>query len=354
MEIVVVGLNHRTAPVDLRERVAFTPAQADQAAAQLRANGILEETLILSTCNRSEIYGVRSGAPSDSAGEVERFFAAFHGVSPIELKNALYFHANRQAVRHLYRVVSGLDSMLVGEAEVLGQVRAAYRAALDHGHTGRVLNRLFQRALEVGKRVRSETGLGLHPVSVAFAGVKLAEQILGRLSDKKALIVGAGATSERVVEHLRDRQIRDLRLLNRTTRHAEDLAARFGGEVVPWERLSEALVGPDLIVTSIAAAEPILTAELLEGAKTARGNRPLLVIDLGLPRNVAPSAGNLANVYVYNVDDLTLIVEQNKKTREKEIPRAEAIIEEQVGKFIDWDVRARSRLISEPARAMTS
>jgi glutamyl-tRNA reductase len=351
MNIVAIGLNHRTAPVELRERVAFTPAQARTAAKQLRSHGILEEALILSTCNRSEIYGVAS-ANASAAAKVEGFFASFHGLALSELQSALYIHIGREAVGHLYRVASGLDSMLLGEAEVLGQVRAAYAAALDRGATGRVLNRLFQRALEVGKRVRSETQLGVHPVSVAFAGVKLAEQILGRLSDKQALIVGAGATSERVVGHLRDRGIQSLRLLNRTAKHAEDLAARVGGEVIPWDNFAEALESPDLIVTSISATEPILTRELLEKAKAARGSRPLLVIDLGLPRNVAPAAATLANIYVYNVDDLTLIVEQNKQARQSEIPRAEAIIEEHVGKFVEWSAQAASRPASEAARAM--
>jgi glutamyl-tRNA reductase len=354
MEIVVLGLNHRTAPVELRERVAFTPAQAREAVQRLRSQEILEESVILSTCNRSEVYGVLPDASANAMERVEAFFAGFHGLTQAELSGALYFHTNHQAVRHLYRVASGLDSMLLGEAEVLGQVRAAYRGALDHGATGRFLNRLFQRALEVGKRVRSETSLGLHPVSVAFAGVKLAEQILGQLSDKRALILGAGATSERVIGHLRDRGIQNIRLLNRTPRHAEELAARFGGEVVPWDGFSEAFEWPDLIVTSVSATEPILTRELLEKSKGARGNRPLLVIDLGLPRNVAPSAGNLAGVYVYNIDDLTLIVEQNKKAREQEVPRAEAIIEEHVEKFIHWHASATSGLVSGPLKVLVS
>lgn len=348
MEIVVVGLNHRTAPVDLRERVAFTPQQARNAADQLRSEGVLEEALILSTCNRSEIYGAASGDSADSGMVVEQledFFASFHGLSPSELQGALYLRNGHDAVRHLYRVASGLDSMLLGEAEVLGQVRQAYRAALDHGSTGRILNRLFQRALEVGKRVRTETSLAVRPVSVAFAGVRLAEQILGRLGDKRALIVGSGATSERVVGHLCDRGIQNLRLINRTAQHAQDLASRFGGEVLPWEGLRSALEWPDLIVTSVSSPEPVLTRELLEAAKIARGNLPLLVIDLGLPRNVAASAGNLGGIYVYNLDDLTLIVEENKKAREQEIPHAEAIVEEQVVKFMEWESAPRYSLV---------
>jgi glutamyl-tRNA reductase len=336
MEIVLIGLNHRTATVELRERVAFSVEQACEAADQLRSRGILEETLVLSTCNRSELYGVPRELATDSAGAVELFLAAFHQLPPAELNGSLYRHRDRSAVQHLFRVAAGLDSMLLGEAEILGQVREAYRIALDHGATGPVLNRMFQGALEVGKRVRSETEIGTRPVSVAFAGVKLAERIFGRLNNHRALIVGAGATSEQVVRHLCDRGIKQLHVLNRTAEHAVTLAAQFGGEVIPWENLAVALEWPDLIVTSVSSAEPILTRAAIERAMAARGNRALLMIDLGVPRNVAADASQLYNTYLYNVDDLTEIVEQNKKAREAEIPRAEAIIEEQIEKFMHW------------------
>jgi glutamyl-tRNA reductase len=239
-------------------------------------------------------------------------------------------------VRHLFRVSAGLDSMLLGEAEILGQVRDAYQIALDRGETGPVLNRMFQAALEVGKRVRNETELGTRPVSVAFAGVKLAERIFGKLNNHRALIVGAGATSEQVVRHLCDRGVKQLRVLNRTPEHAVDLAARFGGEVVPWEKLAAALDWPDLIVSSVSASEPVLTRALINRAMAARGNRAMLLIDLGVPRNVAPDARDIYNTYLYNIDDLTEIVEQNKKHRVAEVPRAEAIIDEQVEKFLHW------------------
>ena len=336
MEIVLIGLNHRTATVALRERVAFSPEQAREAAEQLRSRGILEETLVLSTCNRSELYGVPREFATDSAGAVELFLASFHQLTPNELNDSLYRHRDSHAVRHLFRVAAGLDSMLLGEAEILGQVREAYRIALDQGATGPVLNRMFQGALEVGKRVRSETEIGTRPVSVAFAGVKLSEQIFGKLNTHRALIVGAGATSEQVVRHLCDRGVKQLRVLNRTAEHAANLAARFGGEVIPWENLPTALEWPDLIVTSVSNIEPILTRAMIERAMAARGNRALLLIDLGVPRNVAADAAGAYNTYLYNIDDLTEIVEQNKKAREAEIPRAESIIEEQIEKFLHW------------------
>jgi glutamyl-tRNA reductase len=351
MEIVLIGLSHRTASVELRERVAFTAEQARQAAGQLRSRGILEETMVLSTCNRSELYGVPSELSVDGAGAVELFLASFHQMSPSDLDGSLYRHRDAHAVRHLFRVAAGLDSMLLGEAEILGQVRDAYQIALDHGETGPVLNRMFQGALEVGKRVRSETQIGTHPMSVAFAGVKLAERIFGKLNSHRALIIGAGATSEQVVRHLCDRGIKQLRVLNRTAEHAADLAARFGGEVVPWENLTSALEWPDLIVTSILSSEPLLTKPLLERAMAARGNRALLLIDLGVPRNVSPDVGNLYNTYLYNIDDLTEIVEQNKKARQAEVPRVEAIIEEQIEKFLHWQAGATTGAVLGELRA---
>src|SRR5665213_3074507 len=336
MEIVLIGLNHKTASVDLRERIAFTPEQAREAAEQLRSRGILEESLVLSTCNRSELYGVPSESAANSAGAVELFVASFHQLSLSELDRSLYRHRDSQAVRHLFRVSAGLDSMLLGEAEILGQVRDAYQIALKRGETRPVLNRMFQAALEVGKRVRNETELGTRPVSVAFSGVKLAERIFGKLNSHRALIVGAGATSEQVVKHLCDRGIKQLRVINRTPEHAVDLAARFHGEVVPWENLAAALDWPDLVVTSVSATEPIVTRAMMNKAMSARGNRALLLIDLGVPRNVASDVAEIYNAYLYNVDDLTEIVEQNKKARVAEIPRAEAIIDEQVDKFLHW------------------
>jgi glutamyl-tRNA reductase len=306
---------------------------------------------VLSTCNRSELYGVPPEPAGDSAAAIELFLATFHRIDPAVLNGSLYRRRDHDAVRHLFRVAAGLDSMLLGEAEILGQVRDAYQIALEHGATGPVLNRMFQGALEVGKRVRSETQIGTRPVSVAFAGVKLAERIFGKLNSHRALIIGAGATSEQVLRHLCDRGIKQLHVVNRTASHAADLAARFGGEVVPWENLEAALEWPDLIVTSVSNNEPVLTRPILERAMVARGNRALLMIDLGVPRNVAADAGDLYNTYLYNIDDLTEIVEQNKKAREAEVPRAETIIEEQIQKFQHWQAGATTGVVLGELRA---
>jgi glutamyl-tRNA reductase len=336
MEIVLVGLNHRTASVEVRERVSFTNEQARRAADELRSRGILEETLVLSTCNRSEVYGVPPESSHECAPGLSSFLSEFHSVRPDVLSVSLYHHYDREAVRHLFRVSAGLDSMLLGESEILGQVREAYRFAHEQGATGPVLNRLFQGALEVGKRVRSETELGTRPMSVAAAGVKLAERIFGKMNERKALVVGAGTISEQVVSQLRDRGIAHLSVMNRSRDRAEELAKQFGGKVVGWGEWDTALRSPDVVVSSVSADEPVLRRAIVESAMSARENRALFLMDLGMPRNIEASVAKLYNVYVYTMDDLSDIVQQNRNARESEIPRAEGIVEEHVGKFLSW------------------
>jgi glutamyl-tRNA reductase len=336
MEIVLVGLNHRTAPVEVRERVSFTSEQAQQAAVELRSRRILEETLVLSTCNRSEVYGVPPEDVRKSAAALSSYLSDFHSVAPEALSASLYHHYDRQAVRHLFRVSSGLDSMMLGEAEILGQVREAYRVAHGLGGTGPVLNRLFQGALEVGKRVRSETELGMHPMSVASAGVKLAERIFGKLRERAALVLGAGTIGEQVISQLRDREVAHLYVMNRSPEKAAQVAREFGGEVIPWGDWEHALVVPDLIVSSVSSEDPVLLRGAVKNAMAARKNRALFLMDLGVPRNIEASLADLYNVYLYNLDDLTEIVRQNRAAREEEIPRAESIVDEHVVKFLSW------------------
>jgi len=336
MEIVLVGLNHRTAPVEVRERVSFSEEQAQRAAEELRARGILEETLVLSTCNRSEVYGVPPESSHECAPGLSSFLSEFHSVRHEVLSVSLYHYYDREAVRHLFQVAAGLDSMLLGEAEILGQVREAYRFAHEHGATGPVLNRLFQGALEVGKRVRTETELGTRPMSAAAAGVKLAERIFGKLSERKALVLGAGEMSEQVLSHLRDRGIAQLQVMNRSREKAEELAKQFGGKVVGWGEWDSALQTPDVVVGSVSAEEPVLRRDIVERAMAARGNRALFLMDLGVPRNIDAKVAELYNVYVYNTDDLTEIVQQNRNARESEIPHAQGIVEEHVSKFLSW------------------
>lgn len=335
-EVALIGCNHQTAPLELRERVAFTPEQALRAAKELCGSGVIEEAVVVSTCNRSELYGVAEESVESLPDTLVSYFSEFHKLPLGELNGRVYQHAGREAARHLFRVASGLDSMMLGEAEILGQIREAYKRAAGNGSTGPVLHRLFQGALEVGKRVRAETEVGARPVSVAVAGVRLTERIFGDLKGHRALIVGAGAVAEQVVENLRARSIGELELVNRSFDRAEELARRVGGKALEWEDFEAAMTRPDIIVTSVSGSVHLLTRSMLERAMHARSGRALCVIDLSVPRSVEPEVEGIYNVYLFNVDHLGEIVEQNKKAREAEVPRAEAIVDEHVNKFLAW------------------
>src|SRR6202171_3715220 len=289
MEIVLVGLNFRTAPVGIREKVSFSPEQAKRAAEELRAQGVLEETLVLSTCNRSEVYGVHPESNRQSAAALSSYLSSFHEVQPNELNPSLYHHYDHDAVRHLFRVSAGLESMLLGEAEILGQVREAYLHAQEGRVTGPVLNRLFQAALEIGKRVRAETDLGTRPMGVASAGIKLAERIFGKLKERSALVLGAGTISEQVVSQLRDRQIANLYVSNRSREKAEEFAQQYGGQGIEWGEWDAALSLPDVIVSAVGVQDFLLTRAIIEHAMSVRGNRALFLMDLGFPRNIEPA-----------------------------------------------------------------
>src|SRR5215472_10022766 len=336
MEIVLVGLNFRTAPVEVRERVSFSHEQALRAAEELRSQGILEETLVLSTCNRSEVYGVHAGANRESAHALSTYLSSFHQLRPDLLGPSLYHHYDHDVVRHLFRVSGGLDSMLLGEAEILGQVRDAYLRAHEGHATGPVLNRLFQAALEIGKRVRAETELGTRPMGVASAGMKLAERIFGKLSDRSALVLGAGTISEQVVSQLRDRSIKNLYLSNRSREKAEEFAKQYEGEVLNWGEWDTSLKFPDVIVSAVGVQDYLVTKPMVAKAMASRANRALFLMDLGMPRNIDPSVGDIYNVYLYARSELTEIVKQNHEARQSEVPKAESLVEDHVAKFISW------------------
>src|SRR3974377_2078755 len=259
MEIVLVGLNFRTAPVEVREKVSFSQEQALRAAEELRSQGILEETLVLSTCNRSEVYGVNTSINRDSANALSAYLGTFHKLRPEQLNPSLYHHYDHDVVRHLFRVSAGLDSMLLGEAEILGQVRDAYLHAHEGRVTGPVLNRLFQAALEIGKRVRAETELGTRPMGGGAAGMKLAERIFGKLQDRSALVLGAGTISEQVVSQLRDRKINHLYLMNRSREKAEEFAKQYDGIVLEWGEWDTSLKFPDVIVSAVGVQDFVVT-----------------------------------------------------------------------------------------------
>ncbi len=336
MSVFLLGLNHRTAGVALRERLHFSPQEGLRAGERLRRDGLVAEVVVLSTCNRSEVYAVAGETAEQAEDGVERHLCTFHEVEAAQLNGCLYRRRGRDAVEHLYRVAAGLDSMLLGEAEILGQVRESYLAAQREGHTGPILNRLFQASLEVGKRVRSETRLGAQAMSVPSAAMKLAEQIFGELKDNSAAVFGTGAMGAKAARQLRARGIGRLWVANRTPERARELAAQTGAQWAAWEKSPELLAQVDIVVASVAGDDWTLTREALAAAMHARGNRRMFLIDLGVPRNIDPGAADLYNVFLYGVDDLQDMVEQNRQAREGEVPRAEAIVLEHVEKFTAW------------------
>lgn len=335
MKIVLVGLNHSTAPIDVRERVAFNPEQSRSALIQINERGLLREDVILSTCNRSEIYGVVEG---DSAGfeAIRDFLCEFHGVSPATLNGCFYFQNQREAVRHLFRVASSLDSQLVGEPHILGQVRNAFILALENKSTGSILNRLFQKAVEVGKRVRSETEIGSRPVSLSSVAVETAAKIFGALEGRAVLVLGAGEMSELTVESLALHGVQNFAVANRSIGRAKELAEKFKGIAVPWENLDSALLAPDIVISSTGSPDFVITRRQIEHLMVARKHRPLFFIDIALPRDIEPAIQKIYNVYLYNLDDLKSIVDSNRTEREKDIPKAEKIVDEEVGVFMRW------------------
>jgi glutamyl-tRNA reductase len=355
--IIVCGLNHHTAPLAVLEKFAFSREKARHAAGELRSRGLLREVVVLSTCNRSEVYGAASHLAHNGGEALRVFFGEFHSRTNLLRDGQVYLKTNQDAFRHLFRVAAGLDSLFLGEAEILGQVRDAYLAAQEDGYTGHVLNRLFQSALELGKRVRAETQIGVGPMSAAFAAVKLAEQIFGGLRRRSALVVGAGEMAQQTVAHFRSRKMAQIAVANRSEERARELASRVGGLAVGWNEWCEALAQHDILVMAAGGDGGLLTPSNMERVMQARSGRPLFVIDLGLPRNVAPECAQLYNLYVYALEDLNDIVEQNRKAREQEIPRVEALVEAQLAKFNQWldgMRKARAGAVSQQERAQES
>jgi len=335
MNLVFVGWNHRGAPLDLRERLAFTPEKAREALEGLFAEHILAEGAIVSTCNRAEIYGVSDR--EDDLDALSGYFSRFHRVDDVLLRQtALTGHGDATA-RHLFRVAAGLDSMVLGEAQILGQIREAHRVATAAGSLRAVTNRLFMNALECGKRVRAETGLGTRPTSVAGLALTLAGRIFESLSGRRALLVGAGETAELTARLLLDEGVSEILVTNRSFERAQTLAAAAGGRAVPWDQRAVAAAEVDLILSATNATEPVLTAAALKASLgSAKRRGPLLVLDLAVPRDVEVEVGDLPDVYRYDLDALTGMADANAKARLEEVPRAEAIVEECVQRFADW------------------
>ena len=334
MRLFAVGISHRTAPVELRECVDFARRGVDAALSALAARNVTREAVVLSTCNRAEIYG---GAESDEAAEsCGRFISEFHGIAWDALAPHVVIYRGPAAADHLFRVAAGLDSLVVGEPQILGQVKDAFATAAGLKSTGALTNRLFTSAFSVGKRVRSETGLGEGAVSVSYAAIALAKKIFGELDGLNVLILGAGEMAKLTGTHLRAQAVKQLTIASRTLEHAQAIAKQLHGRAVPWTSLSQSLADADIVVTATGSAEPVLTRAGVEEAMRSRRSRPLFVIDIAVPRDVDPAVGRVDQVFLYNIDDLQTIVKENLARRSSEVARAEVIVREEVDRFRTW------------------
>lgn len=335
MHIVVVGLNHRAAPVELRERLAFPAAGVPAALARLQAHADLREAAILSTCNRVEIYG----AVPEVGGALQRLegFLSAHGRVPAgTLGGLLYGFEQPQSVRHLFSVASGLDSMVLGEAEILHQVKAAYEQARVCGTAGKLFHALFQRALNAAKAVRARTPIGRGGTSVGSVSVELASKIFGDLARTRVALVGAGKIGELTLARLLARGVRAVRVLNRTAERAERLAEAYGAAAGGLEDLPEELLRADVLITSVGSCAALVGREEVARAMPRRGQRPLCIVDLGVPRNVDPAIGGLDNVYLFNIDDLQGLIGRSHEGRHAALAQARQIVEEKADGFQQW------------------
>jgi glutamyl-tRNA reductase len=331
--IAALGMSHRSAPVEVRERVAFPPCASREFLRKLGEEGVAEEAVLLSTCNRTEIYAVVEY--EGDRGRILDLLAEDRGVDRSSLDEDTYWLTDAEAVRHLYRVASSLDSMVVGEGEILGQVREAYRAATEEQRTGVVLNRLFHTSLRVGKQVRSETGIGDSSLSVPHVAVKLAEGVFGTLRGRRTLVLGAGDMSELLIKHLKAREAGEIRIANRTPERALRLAERVGGRAVSFDDLSGELAEVDVVVSSTGAGEWVVRSETVAAA-LARREEPLFFIDIAVPRDVDPVVQTLERAFLYDIDDLQAVVERNADDRGEAAEKAEAMISPAVLEFMSW------------------
>lgn len=333
MSLLAAGLNHNTAPIALRERVTIGLDAVPAALAGLRAASGVEEAAILSTCNRTEVYC--SLGDSETASVID-WFQEYHNLSDDQLRPFLYTYPNANAVKHVMRVASGLDSMVIGEPQVLGQLKSAYDTALRAGSIGNLLNRLFQRSFSVAKEVRSRTAIGNHPVSVAFAAVRLAQHIFGDLRDNTALLLGAGETIALTARHLHQNGLGRLIIANRTLPRAQELASTYSGYAITLTDLPQHLAEADIIISSTSSPVPLIDRAQMQAAIQFRKHRPVFIVDMAVPRDIDPAVGALPDVYLYSVDDLHEVIEENLHNRQEAALQAEEIINAQVTSFMDW------------------
>ena len=332
MKILAIGVNHQTANLALREQLAVGPEEMNEALETMRlrvGNGV-----ILSTCNRSEVYGLMPTV-AKGAESLKGFLTAYHRVARRDIEPHLYVYSQRKAVRHLFRVASGLDSLILGEAQILGQVRDAYGAASRAGLAGGTLARLFHHALRVGKRARRETNIGRNALSVSRAAVELARRALGDLSNKRVLVVGLGDAGRLTAQALSDAGVADITVTNRTYQRAVDMANQLGGRAVPMDDLDEMMEETDIVVSATGSPGYVITPEMVARARVSN-DRPLFLIDIAVPRDIDPAVKAIPEVHLYDIDDLEIVAEANRRLREQEAQKVEGIVEEEVAQFMEW------------------
>jgi glutamyl-tRNA reductase len=328
-----LGINHKTAPVDIREKIAFGPDIVVAALRGLREQAGAEEAVILSTCNRTEIYASVSDSSIDAISD---WICDFHGIDKSQLTPYLYAHTDKDCVTHLMQVASGLDSLVLGEPQILGQVKDAYQVSVSTKSSGKMLDRLFQHTFSVAKQVRTDTAIGSSPVSVAFAAVNLAKQIFADLSEQTALLIGAGETIELAARHLHQQGIKHIIIANRTIEKAAALASEFEGYAIGLQDLPAHLAEADIVIASTASPLPILGKGMVESALKARKHQPIFMVDIAVPRDIETEVGKLDDIYLYTVDDLETVIEENKQSRMMAAEEAAEIIEQQTHNFLEW------------------
>ena len=332
MTLFVAGLNHRSAPVGMREQLAVEDDKLRELIRDVHATGAAREAVVISTCNRVEVYAI-ADAPGEARTAVFRRLCQHRGVDPVAVEPLLYTHLDDEAIRHAFRVASSLDSMMVGEPQILGQVKDAFALAQACETVGPTLHTLFSQAFAVAKKVRTETDIARHAVSVSFAAVELARKIFAGLTGRAVLLVGAGKMSELAARHLVDQGAFPIYVVNRTWSRAQEMARALSGTAVPWDELEVALASVDIVVTSTGAPEPVIRRDRVQHVVHGRRGRPLFFIDIAVPRDVEPDVQTLDDVYCYDIDDLKQVVDANLRERAREAQRAEALVEREVAKF---------------------
>lgn len=335
MNIIVVGLSHKTAPVEIREKVAFPPTAMDRPLREMRSLPSVIEGMIVSTCNRVELYAT-SRNPELCKVQLRHFLAGFHGLPLETLDPHLYEHEGEEAIRHVFRVSSSLDSMVIGEPQILGQIKTAYGYATEYKTVGLILNRFLHKAFSVAKRVRTETQIASNAVSVSFAAVELARKIFGTLDGKTVLLIGAGEMCELAARHFLNNGVSSVMVTNRTFERAVKLAEEFRGRPLSWDDFPHHLHQVDIVLTSTGAPTFILGAKKVEEVIRQRKNKPMFFIDIAVPRDIDPKVNDISNVYLYDVDDLQGVVQANLKERQKEAKKAEGIVDAEIGQFHRW------------------